>query len=68
MNQFQSILLTVTKLSQTQVLSAFAEEVKPEKVTVIEGAGHFDLYWRPEHVEKISDEVAEFFHGHMRSA
>ena len=46
----------------------FAEEVKPEKVTVIEGAGHFDLYWRPEHVEKISDEVAEFFHAHTQRA
>ena len=46
----------------------FAEEVKPEKVTVIEGAGHFDLYWRPEHVEKISDEVADFFQAHMQSA
>ena len=44
----------------------FAEEVKPEKVTVIEGAGHFDLYWRPEHVEKISDEVAEFFQAHFQ--
>ena len=43
----------------------FAEEVKPKKVTIIEGAGHFDIYWRPEHVEKIADEVSEFFHGHM---
>ena len=41
----------------------FAEEVKPEKVTVIKGADHFDLYWRPEHVEKIADEVAAFFPG-----
>ncbi|MFS2317853.1 alpha/beta hydrolase [Maricaulis sp. D1M11] len=46
----------------------FADEAKPEKVTVIEGAGHFDLYWRPEHVEKISNEVAEFFQAHMQGA
>ena len=46
----------------------FAEEVKPEKVTEIPGAGHFDLYWRPEHVEKISDEVATFFQAHMQGA
>ena len=46
----------------------FAEEVQPEKVTEIPGAGHFDLYWRPEHVEKISDEVATFFQAHMQGA
>ena len=46
----------------------FAEEVKPTKVTVIEGAGHFDIYWKPEHVEKIADEVAEFFQGYMKSS
>ena len=46
----------------------FAEEVKPEKVTVINGAGHFDLYWRPEHVQRIADEVAAFFQQHMHDA
>ncbi len=46
----------------------FAEEVKPEKVTVIEGEGHFDLYWKPEHVEKISNEIAEFFNRHLNYA
>lgn len=27
---------------------------------VVEGAGHFDLYWRPEYVEPAADRVADF--------
>ena len=39
----------------------FVNETNPEKVTVIEGEGHFDLYWKPEHVKKISDEISQFY-------
>ncbi len=44
----------------------FVNETNPEKVTVIEGAGHFDLYWKPEHVKKISDEIATFYKGYIK--
>ena len=44
----------------------FVEQAKPEKVTVIAGAGHFDLYWKPEHVSKIADEVASHFKQYMK--
>ncbi|WP_421921141.1 alpha/beta hydrolase [Marinifilum sp.] len=39
----------------------FVNATNPEKVTVIEGEGHFDLYWKPEHVARISDEISDFF-------
>ena len=43
----------------------FVNETNPEKVTVIEGEGHFDLYWKPEHVNKISDEITVFYKEYM---
>jgi fermentation-respiration switch protein FrsA (DUF1100 family) len=44
----------------------FVNETNPEKVTVIEGQGHFDLYWKPEHVKKISDEILAFYKEYMK--
>ena len=40
----------------------FYEEVNgPKERMIIEGAGHFDLYWRPEFVVPISNRIDEFF-------
>ena len=44
----------------------FINETNPEKVTVIEGEGHFDLYWKLEHVEKISDEISAFYKQYIQ--
>ena len=37
----------------------------PKEMIKREGAGHFDLYWRPEHVEPIADGIATFFNNLM---
>ncbi len=44
----------------------FVNEANPEKVTVIEGEGHFDLYWKPEHVKRISDEISAFYKEYIK--
>jgi fermentation-respiration switch protein FrsA (DUF1100 family) len=45
----------------------FYSKVKgPKEKLVIEGAGHFDLYWKPEHVNPITDRIAAFFKKHMK--
>lgn len=37
----------------------------PKEMHFVEGAGHFDLYWKPEHVEPISNNLAMFFKKHQ---
>ncbi len=45
---------------------SFVEKNKGEmEVMIREDAGHFDLYWRPEHVDPIVNNMIEFFNKHM---
>lgn len=37
----------------------------PKEMHYVEGAGHFDLYWKPEHVTPISEGLNKFFRSHM---
>lgn len=39
----------------------------PKEKHVIEGAGHFDLYYKPEYVDPIVDRIDAFFRSHMRT-
>ena len=41
----------------------FAKVPGDHQKTIVEGAGHFDLYWMPEHVTRISQEIADFYNG-----
>ena len=44
----------------------FYEELGgPKDRIVLEGAGHFDLYWKPELVAPVADRIAEFFRAEM---
>ena len=44
----------------------FYEKVPgPKELHYIEGAGHFDLYWKPEHVKPISEHISTFFKNQM---
>ena len=44
----------------------FFEKVPgPKKLNFVEGAGHFDLYWKPEHVNLISEDLNKFFRSQM---
>ncbi len=38
----------------------------PKELKEIEGAGHFDLYWKPEHVDPISEGIETFFGKYMK--
>ncbi|MEW4924418.1 alpha/beta hydrolase [Algibacter sp. 2305UL17-15] len=43
----------------------FYEKVPgPKELEFIEGAGHFDLYWKPEHVKPIGEKMSKFFKSH----
>ena len=46
----------------------FYDQLTGTKVRLlIGGAGHFDLYWMPEHVTRIADEATKFFRKHSRN-
>jgi len=38
----------------------------PKEKFVVQGAGHFDLYWKPKHVDPIVQRIAAFFKKHMK--
>ena len=47
---------------------AFFDKVPgPKEMHFVEGAGHFDLYWKPEHVTPISKGLNSFFRKHIAS-
>jgi len=47
--------------------SKFYDLLKGEKdKLVIEGSGHFDLYWMPEYVEPAVEAVSSFLYGQIK--
>ena len=37
----------------------------PKKMHFVENAGHFDLYWNPEYVKPISEDLNKFFRSYL---
>lgn len=35
----------------------------PKELSVVEGAGHFDLYWKSEYVDPTVDHISNFLKG-----
>ena len=42
----------------------FENVTGPKEMHFVEGAGHFDLYWKPEHVTPIAKAFADFLRKH----